>query len=192
MQTVKYHPDHSINDIINNATDADDAFCELRHYAEIEKDDPALAYVIGPGLLKKKFSENSVMVAVHSIAQFDQYDEDKLLSDKAKSFIDKFTDWFAAPDFINDLIQYGIAIFKTDNMLHVAHKSTKENADRFPYQVSVFTKGMGVCGDSIHKSPEQILERGVTGAGISYSAEYVPFQDIESLESEFDVTCFSG
>ncbi|MDF4421783.1 hypothetical protein P3447_09170 [Vibrio parahaemolyticus] len=185
---MQYHDTPAINDIIANAQDADYAFSDLREYAINERGTGAFAYFLGLPLLKKRFTERESMDAIHTFAQFDQDDKDSRLAQRAKRFIEKFDNWRGEPQFIKDLIEHEIAVYKTDTMLFVAHKCQKPDSKR--YQVSRFVKGMGVSGDSTHNTPEEILSCCVVGAGIPNSAEYVPHNDIFALEQEFQVDMY--
>ena len=97
---VEYHQNPKINAIMVNAKDADLAFGDLREYAEKYEGTGAFAYFLGPSLLGKRFDEPQVMDAIHSLAQFDQDDEDKRLAKRAKRFIDKFNKWRSEDKFI--------------------------------------------------------------------------------------------
>ncbi|CAH1588772.1 hypothetical protein LCS82_08530 [Vibrio harveyi] len=186
---VEYHQNPKINAIMVNAKDADLAFGDLREYAEKYEGTGAFAYFLGPSLLGKRFDEPQVMDAIHSLAQFDQDDEDKRLATRAKRFIEKFNKWRSEDKFIADLLEYGLAAYRAGGVLHVAHKCQKTDAK--PYQVSRFVVGQGVCGDTTYWKPEQIFEHGVCGAGIPNSAVYIPYDQIFDLEDEFKVDSYS-
>lgn len=174
LQIVGRHPE-----------DPETAFGELREYGEQHQGTAAFAYFIGPTFMKKMFSTQQTNDAIHVFALFDQYSDDAKLAKRAKRFIAKYLKERKTDAFISDLVNNGMAMYRTDDLLFVAHHCQKSNSK--PYQVSKFARGCGVAGDSTHTSPEQILESSVLGADIPYSAVYVAPSEYEQMEDLYQV-----
>lgn len=177
-----------LHDVVKKHDNASDAFFDLVEHCAQSTKTKAYAYFIGVTIMKACFSIKSIKLAMYQSALFDQYDDDPKVHKRAKRIVTKFEQTKCLDKFICDLVDTGVAVLMTETIVYLAHKCQKRSSK--PYQVSVFVKGFGVSGDSTYDSPEQILEPTIIGAGIPHDAIYLPSDEYERIESEFNVDSY--
>jgi hypothetical protein len=168
-----------LNDCIDVADNAENAFLAMRQLCLDRDDNPRLAYV-SVGNLLKKFSQSSVISAVNVFLYFDEDDYGPNVKRAIQRTAIKMEKWVGTDFVKEDVLNKGIGAFRTEDLLYVIHACVKQDGNN--WQCTTFGKGLTQpIGDTARADLEHLLGNSATSAAIPFSATHVKFEDLEQL-----------